>query len=100
MRCIFKELETKHALFASSIKDETILHFVSHPSPSTPILNNGLRWNEQKELYIPNLERKVPDARARQLIKMLLSRDPAKRGSASSLLVSQNFDRIKAHQDC
>ncbi|KAI9492309.1 hypothetical protein BDB00DRAFT_829236 [Zychaea mexicana] len=89
--CVIYELETKHALFASSIKDETILHFVSHPSPSTPILNNGLRWNEHKELYIPNLERKIPDSRTRQLIKMLLSRDPTKRGNASSLLEHPYF---------
>lgn len=86
--CVIYELETKHALFAGNIKDETILHFISHPSPSTPILNNGLRWNEHKELYIPNLERKIPDTRTRQLIKMLLSREPSKRGSASTLLVS------------
>ncbi|KAI7876851.1 hypothetical protein K492DRAFT_210105 [Lichtheimia hyalospora FSU 10163] len=84
--CVIYELETKHALFAGNIKDETILHFISHPSPSTPILNNGLRWNEHKELYIPNLERKIPDTRTRQLIKMLLSREPSKRGSASTLL--------------
>ncbi|ORZ03092.1 hypothetical protein BCR43DRAFT_482733 [Syncephalastrum racemosum] len=84
--CVIYELETKHALFANNIKDETILHFISHPSPSTPILNNGLRWSENKELYIPNLERKVPNPRARQLITMLLSREPSKRGSASELL--------------
>lgn len=88
--CVIYELETKHALFAGNIKDETILHFISHPSPSTPILNNGLRWNEHKELYIPNLERKIPDTRTRQLIKMLLSREPSKRGSASTLLVSSS----------
>ncbi|KAG0180348.1 hypothetical protein DFQ29_000874 [Apophysomyces sp. BC1021] len=84
--CVIYELETARPLFASSIKDETILHFVSHPSPSTPILNNGLRWNERKELEIPHFDRQIPDADTRQLIKMLLSRDPAKRGSASSLL--------------
>lgn len=86
--CVLYELETKKALFASNIKDETILHFVSHPSPSTPILNNGLRWNEGKELEIPHLERLIPNAHTRQLIKTLLSREPSKRGSASQLLVS------------
>ncbi|KAI8146290.1 hypothetical protein BJV82DRAFT_601235 [Fennellomyces sp. T-0311] len=91
--CVIYELETKHALFASSIKDETILHFVSHPSPSTPILNNGLRWNEHKELYIPNLDRKIPDSRTRQLIKTLLSRDPTKRGNASKLLDHPYFQK-------
>lgn len=86
--CVIYELETKKALFASNIKDETILHFVSHPSPSTPILNNGLRWNESKELEIPQLERLIPNLHTRQLIKTLLSRDPSKRGSAPQLLVS------------
>lgn len=86
--CVIYELETKKPLFASNIKDETILHFVSHPSPSTPILNNGLRWNENKELEIPQLERLIPNIRTRQLIKTLLSRDPSKRGSAPQLLVS------------
>lgn len=86
--CVIYELETKKALFASNIKDETILHFVSHPSPSTPILNNGLRWNENKELEIPQLERLIPNVRTRRLIKTLLSRDPSKRGSAPQLLVS------------
>ncbi|KAI8084673.1 kinase-like domain-containing protein, partial [Halteromyces radiatus] len=86
--CVLYELETKRPLFATSIKDETILHFVSHPSSSTPILNNGLRWNDQKELEIPHLDRQVRNAHSRQLIKMLLSRDPVKRGSASQLLVS------------
>ncbi|KAF7729033.1 CSN-associated deubiquitinating enzyme Ubp12 [Apophysomyces ossiformis] len=85
--CVIYELETNRPLFAGSIKDETILHFVSHPSPSTPILNTGLRWNERKELEIPQFERQIPDAETRQLIQMLLSRDPAKRGSAASLLV-------------
>ncbi|KAI9306665.1 hypothetical protein BJ944DRAFT_238548 [Cunninghamella echinulata] len=86
--CVLYELETKRPLFASNIKDETILHFVSHPSSSTPILNNGLRWNDQKELEIPQLERQVRNEHARQLIKTLLSRDPLKRGNAEQLLVS------------
>ncbi|KAF1807577.1 hypothetical protein FB192DRAFT_1442959 [Mucor lusitanicus] len=89
--CVIYELETKKALFASNIKDETILHFVSHPSPSTPILNNGLRWNENKELEIPQLERLIPNAHTRQLIKTLLSRDPSKRGSAPQLLEDPYF---------
>ena len=86
--CVIYELETKHALFASNIKDDTILHFVSHPSSSTPILNNGLRWDEHKELYIPNLERNVDDPHARDLITMLLKREPTERGRAADLLVS------------
>ncbi|SAM08725.1 hypothetical protein [Absidia glauca] len=90
--CVLYELETKRPLFASSIKDETILHFVSHPSSSTPILNNGLRWNDQKELEIPQLDRQVRNEHARQLIRTLLSRDPMKRGSASQLLAHPYFN--------
>jgi hypothetical protein len=70
------------------MKDETILHFISHPSPSTPILNNGLRWNNDKELEIPQLEKLIPNPSTRQLIKSLLSREPAKCGSFTQLLVS------------
>ncbi|KAI8073231.1 hypothetical protein BC940DRAFT_290850 [Gongronella butleri] len=84
--CVLYELETKRPLFAATIKDETILHFVSHPSSSTPILNNGLRWNDQKELEIPQLDRQIKNKHARALIKQLLSRDPAKRGNATQLL--------------
>ncbi|KAI8098312.1 uncharacterized protein B0P05DRAFT_567672 [Gilbertella persicaria] len=89
--CVIYELETKKALFPSKIKDETILHFVSHPSPSTPILNNGLRWNESKELEIPQFDKLVPNPHTRQLIKILLSRDPNKRTSASQLLENPYF---------
>lgn len=84
-----KELETTQPLFARSINDEIVLHFVSHPSPLTPILKNGIRWNDQKELEIPHLDQQVTDPEARQIIKMLLSRDPLKRGTASGILVSE-----------
>ncbi|KAI9021577.1 hypothetical protein CLU79DRAFT_753888 [Phycomyces nitens] len=90
--CVIYELATQRPLFASSIKDETILHFVSHPSPSTPILNNGLRWNEHNELEIPHLGRLVPDEDTRHLLWILLSRDPSKRGNASSLLKHPYFN--------
>ncbi|CAO3597623.1 unnamed protein product [Absidia cylindrospora] len=89
--CVLYELETKRPLFSSSMKDETILHFVSHPSSSTPILNNGLRWNDQKELEIPQFDRQIKNANTRQLIKTLLSRDPAKRGSANQLLLTHPY---------
>ncbi|KAL0088268.1 hypothetical protein F4703DRAFT_1771652 [Phycomyces blakesleeanus] len=84
--CIIYELETKNILFSNSIKDETILHFMSHPSPSTPTLQNGLRWNNDNELEIPQFEQDIPDAVTRQMIQQLLSREPAMRGTASSLL--------------
>ncbi|OAD69050.1 hypothetical protein PHYBLDRAFT_150050 [Phycomyces blakesleeanus NRRL 1555(-)] len=90
--CVIYELATQRPLFASSIKDETILHFVSHPSPSTPILNNGLRWNEHNELEIPHLGRLVPNEDTRHLLWILLSRDPSKRGRASSLLKHPYFN--------
>ncbi|KAG2227205.1 hypothetical protein INT45_008449 [Circinella minor] len=84
--CVIYELENQHhhePLFPQTITDETVLHFVSHPSPLTPALNNGLRWNEQVELEIPDFEQHVPDPNSRNLIKSLLSRDPIKRGSAN-----------------
>ncbi|KAI9024968.1 hypothetical protein CLU79DRAFT_844795 [Phycomyces nitens] len=84
--CIIYELETKNMLFSNSIKDETILHFMSHPSPSTPALKNGLRWDKDCELEIPEFEENIPDPVARQTIQQLLSREPAMRGTASSLL--------------
>ncbi|KAI8393378.1 uncharacterized protein BYT42DRAFT_640558 [Radiomyces spectabilis] len=84
--CVIYELETKQPLFANNIKDETILHFISHPAPSTPILNNGLRWNDAMELEIPHLERQIPNTLTRRLIQTLLSRDPSDRGSAHQLL--------------
>ena len=75
-------------MFPQTITDETVLHFVSHPSPLTPALSNGLRWNEQVELEIPDFEQHVPDPNSRNLIKSLLSRDPIKRGSANYWIVS------------
>ena len=65
-----------------------MLHFVSHPSPLTPGLRNGLKWNEQVELEIPQLDQRITDPDARDLIKALLRRDPVKRGSASYWMVS------------
>ncbi|KAF7729473.1 hypothetical protein EC973_004453 [Apophysomyces ossiformis] len=92
--CVIYELETKQPLFAHNIKDETILHFVSHPSPSTPILNNGLRWNDQKEIDIPQFQRRIPDSDTRELILKLLSREPANRGNASDLLDHPYFQAV------
>ncbi|CEG70273.1 hypothetical protein RMATCC62417_06202 [Rhizopus microsporus] len=90
--CLLYELETKRALFPNNIKDETILHFISHPSPSTPILNNGLRWNEERELDIPQLDRIIPNQHTRHVIKTLLSRDPLQRGSAQQWLQDPYFN--------
>ncbi|KAI7885355.1 kinase-like protein [Lichtheimia hyalospora FSU 10163] len=79
--CIIYELEANEALFPNNITDDTVLHFISHPSPLTPGLNNGIRWNEQVELDIPGFEHNIHDPQARDIIKTLLSRDPIKRGT-------------------
>ncbi|RUO96826.1 hypothetical protein BC936DRAFT_141403, partial [Jimgerdemannia flammicorona] len=84
--CVLYELQTGRPLFPNSITDSTILHFISHPSPSTPALNNGMHWNEMKELEIPNFERLVRHEDARRLIKTLLSCDPSRRGTVVSVL--------------
>ncbi|KAI7862218.1 kinase-like domain-containing protein, partial [Spinellus fusiger] len=95
--CVIYELSTFQPLFPSNIKDETILHFVSHPSPSTPPLYNGLRWNEHKELEIPQFIRHVPDENTRHLLSMLLGRDPSKRGNAFTLLNHPYFKGILSY---
>ncbi|KAI9313138.1 hypothetical protein BX666DRAFT_1979960 [Dichotomocladium elegans] len=89
--CLIYELEAKQPLFPSNVSDETVLHFISHPSPLTPALINGLRWNEQVELEIPALHEDVQDPSARDLIKTLLSQDPVKRGSASHWLKNHPY---------
>ncbi|KAJ2963695.1 hypothetical protein NQZ79_g1314 [Umbelopsis isabellina] len=86
--CVLYELETSSPLFPNNITDSTILHFISHPSSSTPALNNGLRWNDETELVIPDLDSLVQDTQSRSLIRNLLSRDPAKRNDVASVLRS------------
>lgn len=86
--CVIYELETNSPLFPNSITDATILHFISHPSSTTPALNNGLRWNDESELEIPGLDSLIQDSHSRALIRTLLSRDPAKRSDVASVLVS------------
>jgi len=86
--CVLYELETNSPLFPNNITDSTILHFISHPSSSTPALNNGLRWNDENELEIPGLDSLIHDAHSRTLIRTLLSRDPAKRSDVASVLRS------------
>ncbi|RUS28570.1 hypothetical protein BC938DRAFT_481725 [Jimgerdemannia flammicorona] len=92
--CVLYELQTGRPLFPNSITDSTILHFISHPSPSTPALNNGMHWNEMKELEIPNFERLVRHEDARRLIKTLLSCDPSRRGTVVSVLKSPYLNPI------
>ncbi|CAO3672403.1 unnamed protein product [Umbelopsis ramanniana] len=86
--CVIYELETNSPLFPNNITDSTILHFISHPSSTTPALNNGLRWNDESELEIPGLDSLIQDAHSRTLIRTLLSRDPAKRSDVASVLRS------------
>ncbi|KAI8388591.1 uncharacterized protein BYT42DRAFT_560615 [Radiomyces spectabilis] len=89
--CVIFELETKRLLFSSSIRDETILHFISHPSSSTPTLKNGLRWNSQRQLEIPNFDQMVPNFHTRQVIETLLHTEPSKRGNLTNLLKHPYF---------
>ncbi|ORY95619.1 hypothetical protein BCR43DRAFT_493292 [Syncephalastrum racemosum] len=90
--CVIYELETGHPLFGSTIDDETVLHFVSHPSAQTPRLSNGLRWNEQLELDLPTSELElIQKPAARALIQQLLSREPHRRGHAADLVYHPYF---------
>lgn len=97
--CVLYELETNSPLFPNNITDSTILHFISHPSSSTPALNNGLRWNDESELEIPGLDNLIQDDHSRTLIRTLLSREPAKRSDVASVLVSlQCLDSLLSRQ--
>jgi serine/threonine protein kinase len=97
--CVLYELETNTPLFPNNITDSTILHFISHPSSSTPALNNGLRWNDESELEIPGLDNLIQDDHSRTLIRTLLSREPAKRSDVASVLVSlQCLDSLLSKQ--
>ncbi|CAO3663638.1 unnamed protein product [Rhizopus stolonifer] len=90
--CLVYELETQKTLFPSNIKDDTILHFISHPSSSTPTLNNGLCWNKHNELNIPQLDSLVQNEQTRHIIQTLLSRDPRARGSAQQWMQDPYFN--------
>ncbi|KAF8965336.1 hypothetical protein BGZ46_000621, partial [Entomortierella lignicola] len=87
--CLIYELFATRPLFPLSLSDDTVLHFLAHPSPSTPSLANGLRWNNSRELEIPHFEEVVPDNDARVLIRMLLHSDPHLRANVSNILDSE-----------
>ncbi|KAI1297615.1 F-box only protein 42 [Mortierella claussenii] len=86
--CLIYELFATRPLFPLSLSDDTVLHFLAHPSPDTPSLANGLRWNSQRELEVPHFELAVPNESARALIRILLHPDPLLRATMSQALAS------------
>ncbi|KAG0200021.1 hypothetical protein BGX28_006803 [Mortierella sp. GBA30] len=87
--CLVYELFATRPLFPLSLSDDTVLHFLAHPSPDTPALANGLRWNGSRELDIPHFEQAVLDRKARALIRMLLCPDPQDRATMNQVLDSE-----------
>ncbi|KAG0339358.1 F-box only protein 42 [Podila humilis] len=87
--CLLYELFATRPLFPLSLSDDTVLHFLAHPSPDTPTLARGLRWNEKRELVIPHFEQAVPDDNARRLIRSLLHPDPLRRATMTQVLNSE-----------
>ncbi|ORZ27941.1 hypothetical protein BCR41DRAFT_124849 [Lobosporangium transversale] len=85
--CLVYELFATRPLFPLSLSDDTVLHFLAHPSPDTPSLANGLRWNSARELVIPDFELAVPNESARALIRILLHPDPQRRATMNQVLV-------------
>ncbi|KAI8601921.1 kinase-like domain-containing protein [Dissophora ornata] len=95
--CLVYELFATRPLFPLSLSDETVLHFLAHPSPDTPSLANGLRWSSTQELEIPFFEQAVPDKNARALICMLLHPDPQRRATITQVLASEYlYSKIKS----
>ncbi|KAF9365861.1 hypothetical protein BGX34_007949 [Mortierella sp. NVP85] len=86
--CLLYELFATRPLFPLSLSDDTVLHFLAHPSSDTPALANGLRWSSSRELEIPHFEQAVPDPSARALIRMLLHPDPQRRANLNNVLAS------------
>ncbi|KAF9121232.1 hypothetical protein BGW39_010751 [Mortierella sp. 14UC] len=84
--CLVYELFATRALFPFSLSDDTVLHFLAHPSADTPTLATGLRWGASRELEIPYFEQAVPDPQARDLIRMLLRADPYRRATMTQVL--------------
>ncbi|KAF9286442.1 hypothetical protein BGZ68_002914 [Mortierella alpina] len=87
--CLIFELFATRPLFPLSISDDTVLHFLAHPSPDTPSLANGLRWSKLRELEIPHFEQAVQDNSARLLIRMLLHPDPQRRATMGQVMGSE-----------
>ncbi|KAG0288940.1 hypothetical protein BGZ97_006624 [Linnemannia gamsii] len=97
--CLIYELFSTRALFPLSLSDDTVLHFLAHPSADTPVLANGLRWNSSRELEIPHFELAVPDPQARDLIRMLLKADPNRRATMIQVLNCEYLGRDQELQD-
>ncbi|KAF9929833.1 F-box only protein 42 [Mortierella alpina] len=87
--CLIFELFATRPLFPLSLSDDTVLHFLAHPSPDTPSLANGLRWSRFRELEIPHFEQAVQDKSARLLIRMLLHPDPQRRATMRHVMDSE-----------
>ncbi|KAF9357419.1 F-box only protein 42 [Mortierella sp. AD094] len=87
--CLIYELFATRPLFPLTLSDDTVLHFLAHPSPGTPSLANGLRWNSTRELGIPDFEEAVPNKDARVLIRTLLHPDPHLRATINHVLDSE-----------
>ncbi|KAG0043605.1 Cyclin-dependent kinase 13 [Gryganskiella cystojenkinii] len=86
--CLVYELFATRPLFPLSLSDDTVLHFLAHPSADTPSLANGLKWASSRELEIPYFEAAVPDENARRLIRILLNPDPQRRATMDQVLNS------------
>ncbi|KAG0233129.1 hypothetical protein BGW42_007717 [Actinomortierella wolfii] len=86
--CLLYELFATRPLFPLSVSDDTVLHFLAHPSSQTPALHNGLRWASPDVLEIPHFETIVPDESARQLIRGLLHPDPHRRATLAQAMKS------------
>ncbi|KAF9427435.1 hypothetical protein BGZ94_004923 [Podila epigama] len=97
--CLLYELFATRPLFPLSLSDETVLHFLAHPSPDTPRLATGLRWNERRELEIPHFEQAVPDESARQLIMILLNCDPQRRATMNHVLASDYLNSSRSNRN-
>ncbi|KAF9112840.1 F-box only protein 42 [Mortierella sp. AM989] len=86
--CLLYELFATRPLIPLSATDEEVLHFLANPLPDTPILPNGLRWTNSRELGIPYFEEAVRDINARNLICTLLRPDPQSRATMDQVLNS------------
>ncbi|KAG0017428.1 F-box only protein 42 [Podila clonocystis] len=97
--CLLYELFATRPLFPLSLSDDTVLHFLAHPSADTPSLAHGLRWNDKRELEIPYFEQAVPDENARKLIRILLHPDPQRRATMPQVLNSDYLNSGRTNRN-